>query len=128
MRWMNLVLQRISRYRYKQLLALASFFFLPLMPVFAFSSASELPPSTMLAQQRGQALFHTKGCEHCHGADASGGRGPDLRNVANRMTKQQIRRQILDGGKSMPGFRGVLKPSEVQDLIVLMEFERTTKK
>ena len=65
-----------------------------------------------------RALFHEKGCEHCHGVDGVGGeKGPNLSGVGRELKPDQIRRQILEGGDAMPPFADVLAPSET-DLLV----------
>ena len=65
-----------------------------------------------------QALFHEKGCEHCHGVDGVGGeKGPSLSGVGRKLKPDQIHKQILDGGEGMPPFADVLAPDEVQRLV-----------
>ena len=66
----------------------------------------------------GRALFHEKGCEHCHGVDGIGGeKGPDLSGVGRELKPDKIRTQILEGGGAMPPFADVLAPGET-DLLV----------
>ncbi len=65
-----------------------------------------------------RALFHEKGCEHCHGVDGLGGeKGPNLSGVGRELKPDQIRKQILEGGDAMPPFADALAPSET-DLLV----------
>ena len=65
-----------------------------------------------------RALFHEKGCEHCHGVDGVGGeKGPNLSGVGRELKPNQIRKQILEGGDAMPPFADALAPSET-DLLV----------
>jgi mono/diheme cytochrome c family protein len=101
------------------------------------ATACSLPrPSTPVVQaysneskKSGATLFHEKGCEHCHGANGSGGnRGPDLSTVGKRLKKQQIEHQIHDGGASMPAFGGVLQPDEIKDLVDFLHAKRKAPK
>ena len=79
----------------------------PAQPALAGSSA----------KKRGAELFHTKGCDHCHGpAGVGGGKGPDLQLVRTRRTRDQILNQIHDGGKSMPDFGDKLTADQINDL------------
>jgi mono/diheme cytochrome c family protein len=77
------------------------------------------------AKQRGAELFAQHGCAHCHGpAGVGGGRGPDLQLVRKRMNKEQIARQIHDGGMSMPSFANSLTDSEIEDLVAYLRAKR----
>ncbi|MHB8889183.1 MAG: c-type cytochrome [Acidobacteriaceae bacterium] len=109
-------------------MAVASLLALSFVLLCGYSSSAESLSSLVAAKERGSTLFHTKGCAHCHGADLSGGRGPDLRNVGHRLTRRQIQRQIREGGRSMPGFDDVLKPSQIRDLVVMLEYEQSVKR
>gem|GEM_PF-904509 len=77
----------------------------------------------------GAALFHEKGCEHCHGADGRGGeRGPDLSTIGKRWKKPQIEHQIHDGGANMPAFGEALQPDEIKDLVEYLHTKRKAPK
>ena len=66
----------------------------------------------------GGALFHEKGCEHCHGADGIGGeKGPNLSGVGRELRREEIQQQILDGGNAMPAFADALSPDETKLLV-----------
>jgi ubiquinol-cytochrome c reductase cytochrome b subunit len=70
---------------------------------------------------RGAELFHAKGCEYCHAIEGHGGRrGPDLTEVADRMTAHQMTLRILNGRGNMPSFASILAPSEVDELIAFL--------
>jgi ubiquinol-cytochrome c reductase cytochrome b subunit len=65
----------------------------------------------------GARLFHEKGCEFCHAIEGSGGeRGPDLSQVASRMTLVQIEARITNGSPSMPAYARTLTPEEVRTI------------
>ncbi len=69
-------------------------------------------------QGTAQALFHEKGCEHCHGVDGVGGeKGPNLSGVGRKLKPASIQKQILEGGENMPAFAEVLAPDEVTLLV-----------
>jgi mono/diheme cytochrome c family protein len=77
----------------------------------------------------GAALFHERGCEHCHGVDGRGGElGPALSTVGKRLKKEQIEQQILKGGASMPAFGDVLQPDEIKDLVDFLRAKRKAPK
>jgi ubiquinol-cytochrome c reductase cytochrome b subunit len=70
---------------------------------------------------RGAELFYTKGCEFCHRVEGQGGeRGPDLTQVATRMTAQEIGIRITNGGPNMPAYASSLTPEELQALIAFL--------
>ena len=87
-----------------------------------------IPPrgvATQTAHARGEELFNSKGCAHCHGVSGvNGDRGPDLQQIRNRMTVQQITKQIHDGSKGMPAFADQLTTAEVDDLVVYLRTRR----
>ncbi len=73
----------------------------------------------------GARLFHAKGCEYCHDIAGYGGkRGPELTYVGDRLNKADIVIRILNGGYDMPGFAGLLKPEEVEDLAIFLSARR----
>ncbi|MGC9198683.1 MAG: c-type cytochrome [Acidobacteriaceae bacterium] len=77
------------------------------------------------AKGRGAELFAQRGCAHCHGpAGVGGGTGPDLQLVRKRMTKQQMRTQIDNGGMTMPAFGKVLTAHQINDLIAYLRARR----
>ena len=88
----------------------------PALVVHAYSNGSK---------KSGAILFHEKGCEHCHGINGRGGQlGPDLSIVGKRLKRDQIERQIYDGGAAMPAFRDALQPDEIKDLVDFLHAKR----
>jgi ubiquinol-cytochrome c reductase cytochrome b subunit len=70
----------------------------------------------------GAILFYTKGCEFCHTIAGYGGkRGPDLTNVGNRLTPDEMTWRILNGGGNMPAFGGILVPKELDDIVTFLQ-------
>jgi mono/diheme cytochrome c family protein len=57
------------------------------------------------------AVFETN-CASCHGADLSGGMGPELVEVGNRLGEDEIFDIIMNGQGSMPG--GLVSEEEAQ--------------
>lgn len=73
----------------------------------------------------GARLFHEKGCEFCHAIEGSGGqRGPDLSQVASRMTPVQIEARITNGSPNMPAYAQSLTPEEVRAIAAFLATRR----
>lgn len=86
---------------------------------------NSLSPSASSAALHGQVLFHDKSCEYCHTINGLGGlRGPNLSNVANRLTGQDMVIRILNGGHNMPAFGAILNPDQVSDLVAYLQTRR----
>jgi ubiquinol-cytochrome c reductase cytochrome b subunit len=72
-------------------------------------------------ERKGAAVFQAKQCRNCHALGGAGGqRGPALDAVATRQTKDQLIRQVLQGGGNMPAFRRNLSPAETTALVAFM--------
>jgi ubiquinol-cytochrome c reductase cytochrome b subunit len=70
----------------------------------------------------GAQLFHDKACEFCHTVDGQGGmRGPDLTDVAHRLSVNDLRIKIANGGGNMPSFAGVLTHDDLENLVAFLE-------
>jgi mono/diheme cytochrome c family protein len=52
-------------------------------------------------------------------------RGPDLTLVANRLSVNDLRIKIANGGSNMPSFAGILTHDELDNLVTFLE-SRTT--
>jgi ubiquinol-cytochrome c reductase cytochrome b subunit len=86
---------------------------------------NSLPATASADAFHGQVLFHAKGCEYCHTINGLGGiRGPNLSNVANQLSQQQMVWRILNGGRNMPAFGGILAPDEVTQLVAYLQTRR----
>lgn len=100
---------------------LAVFIFTGLTPTaHAFSKQS---------RAAGAAVFHDKGCEHCHGVDGLGSdRGPALSTIGKRWKRDRIEQQIVNGGGGMPPFGTALQPDEVKQLVDYLSAKRRSPK
>jgi ubiquinol-cytochrome c reductase cytochrome b subunit len=69
-------------------------------------------------ERQGALLLQDKQCRNCHSVGGKGGlRGPALDGIANRMTEDQIIRQVLQGGGNMPAYGNALSPPETTALV-----------
>jgi cytochrome c6 len=65
----------------------------------------------------GKQVFTTAGCSGCHtlkDADASGTTGPNLDDL--KPSEARVARQVTNGGKIMPAFKGSLSSQQIQDV------------
>lgn len=70
---------------------------------------------------QGALVLQAKQCRNCHSLGGQGGlRGPALDDVATRLTRDQLVRQVLQGGGNMPAYGKNLKPAEVTALVAFM--------
>ena len=74
---------------------------------------------------QGSALLYQRGCLYCHHIDNTGGlKGPDLTDIARRLSDEELRVRIVNGGTNMPAYGGILKKDE---LIAIIAFLKTRK-
>ncbi|NHN32312.1 cytochrome c [Paenibacillus sp. S3N08] len=69
------------------------------------------------ASEQVQSLYK-QSCLSCHGNTLEGRVGPktNLQQVGERLSKEQISKQIASGGNGMPGFGTKLTPEEIAAL------------
>src|SRR5215469_15118549 len=73
-------------------------------------------------ERKGAVVFQAKQCRNCHALGGSGGqRGPELDAVATRLTRDQLIRQVLQGGGNMPAYGNNLNPAETTALVAFLE-------
>ncbi len=73
----------------------------------------------------GARLFYDKGCEFCHRIDGNGGiRGPDLSDVGERLSREQIVTRIYSGAANMPSYVNTLSQDELRALVTFLESRR----
>jgi ubiquinol-cytochrome c reductase cytochrome b subunit len=77
---------------------------------------------TTVLQRTGALVFQEKQCRNCHSLGELGGqRGPALDSVAVRLTKDQLIRQVIQGGGNMPAYGKNLNPAETTALVAFLE-------
>jgi ubiquinol-cytochrome c reductase cytochrome b subunit len=77
--------------------------------------------STPLVRQ-GAIVFQYKQCRNCHALGGLGGeRGPALDEIATKMTRDEMIRQVIQGGGNMPAFGKNLSPPEVTALVTFLQ-------
>jgi ubiquinol-cytochrome c reductase cytochrome b subunit len=70
---------------------------------------------------QGALVLQQKQCRNCHSLGGQGGmRGPALDDVAVRLTRDQLIRQVLQGGGNMPAYGRNLRPDEVTAVVAFM--------
>jgi ubiquinol-cytochrome c reductase cytochrome b subunit len=73
-------------------------------------------------EMRGATVLQNKQCRDCHSLNGEGGeRGPALDAIASRMTRNQMVRQVIQGGGNMPAYGKNLSPAEVDALVSFMQ-------
>jgi len=75
---------------------------------------------------QGSLIIQSMQCRNCHAIDGIGGqRGPDLADVGARLTKDQLVRQVIQGGGNMPAYGKNLSPDQVDAVVAYMVSLRT---
>jgi mono/diheme cytochrome c family protein len=99
-------------------------------PTLVHATAHASSPASAADQPSGAALFHEKGCEHCHGVNGVGipGKAPSLLTVGKRLKKDAIEKQIHDGGQNMPPFGDALQPDEITALVDMLAKQKKAPK
>jgi ubiquinol-cytochrome c reductase cytochrome b subunit len=73
---------------------------------------------TTALERQGALVFQVKQCRNCHSLGELGGqRGPTLDSVAVRLTRDQLIRQVIQGGGNMPAYGKNLSPAETTALV-----------
>ncbi|HUZ60871.1 MAG TPA: cytochrome b N-terminal domain-containing protein [Hanamia sp.] len=86
------------------------------LPLSAIRSTN--PDSTIV---KGVHLFYAKGCEYCHKINRYGGLdGPDLTTIGRRLSIQELKVRIVNGGKNMPAFGGILTKEEMNNIVAFL--------
>jgi len=71
---------------------------------------------------QGAVVLQNKQCRNCHSlGDEGGRRGPALDGVGTRLTRDQLIRQVLQGGGNMPAYAKNLSPPEVTALVAFLQ-------
>ncbi len=76
--------------------------------------------------KQGADLFYKKACLYCHTISGYGGkRGPDLSTVADRLTTDEMKIRIVNGGKYMPPYGPNLSSDELHKIICFLKTRKT---
>lgn len=86
----------------------------------------ELPQSVVGAEAGtvfdGAKLVHSKGCLYCHTIDGFGGhRGPDLSNIGEQLSRDDLIIRINNGGYNMPAFAGSLTAEQLSEILDFLQ-------
>jgi ubiquinol-cytochrome c reductase cytochrome b subunit len=74
---------------------------------------------------QGARLWRAYGCAYCHMIRGYGGiRGPDLTNIGNELTPDQITIRIANGGYNMPQYGGIMSPGQLNAMVAFLETRR----
>ncbi len=80
------------------------------------------PDSAIL---KGANLFYVKSCEYCHTVNGYGGKaGPELTKIGNVLSEQELTIRIVNGGKNMPAFGGILSKEDLHNLTVFLASQK----
>ncbi|MFZ2064064.1 MAG: c-type cytochrome, partial [Candidatus Binatus sp.] len=99
--------------------------FSPWSPVMDAWSAAPTPIDYVKGRTplelQGALLVQSKQCRNCHSLGGNGGmRGPALDDTATRLTRDQIVRQIVQGGGNMPAYGKNLTPPQVNAIVAFL--------
>jgi len=89
-------------------------------------SGAAVPPAYLHnrtpLERQGALVLQEKQCRNCHALGGVGGqRGPELGDVATRLTEDQMIRQVLLGGGNMPAYGSTLSPAETTALVRFLD-------
>jgi ubiquinol-cytochrome c reductase cytochrome b subunit len=98
----------------------------PWSPVMDAWSAIPIPAKYLRGrtalERQGALVFQAKQCHNCHALNSQGGqRGPELDQVALRLTEDQLIRQVIQGGGNMPAYGKNLSPAETTALVAFLK-------
>ncbi len=106
----------------KKIKALTCFCFIALAGIFAADLFSPRVAGNPLSAELGVsgAELFANNCARCHGADGTGGKGPNLASE-KRQTKwkesdEKLVKKITNGGFIMPSFGKKLKTEEIKEI------------
>jgi cytochrome c551 len=77
--------------------------------------SSPTPTSTSVAAVDAQMTYKNF-CISCHGGNLEGFEGPNLQKVGERLSEEQIIKQIKKGSAGMPGFVVSIPDQDIQAL------------
>jgi ubiquinol-cytochrome c reductase cytochrome b subunit len=98
----------------------------PWSPVMDAWSGDPIPAQYLkgrtAVERQGALVFQVKQCHNCHALAGVGGqRGPELDRVAVALTRDQLIRQVIQGGGNMPAYGKNLSPAETTALVAFLQ-------
>jgi ubiquinol-cytochrome c reductase cytochrome b subunit len=98
----------------------------PWSPVMDAWSSMPIPQQYLIhrtaLERQGALVFQEKQCHNCHSLAGDGGkRGPALDSVSLLLTRDQLIRQVIQGGGNMPAYGKNLGPAETTALVAFLE-------
>jgi ubiquinol-cytochrome c reductase cytochrome b subunit len=73
-------------------------------------------------ERAGALVFQGKQCHNCHALGGNGGnRGPALDAIGVTLTRDQLIRQVIQGGGNMPAYGRNLNPAETNALVAFLQ-------
>jgi ubiquinol-cytochrome c reductase cytochrome b subunit len=98
----------------------------PWSPAMNAWSGSPIPPPYLhgrtALERQGALVFQNKQCRNCHALGGDGGqRGPALDTIALTLTRDQLFRQVIQGGGNMPAYGRNLNPAETNALVAFLQ-------
>lgn len=71
---------------------------------------------------QGAVVLQYSQCRNCHALGGRGGeRGPALDDVAARLSRDQLIRQVIQGGGNMPAYGKNLSPAQVEAVVAFLQ-------
>jgi ubiquinol-cytochrome c reductase cytochrome b subunit len=97
----------------------------PWSPHMTAWSSDPIPPRFLehrtALERQGALVFQVKQCHNCHVLGEKGGqRGPALDTVAVQLTRDQLIRQVIQGGGNMPAYGKNLSPAQTTALVAFL--------
>lgn len=97
----------------------------PWSPKMDAWSSDSTPPDLLVnrtpLEMAGAVVLQNAQCRNCHALNGIGGqRGPDLTDVATRLSPGQLVRQVQQGGGNMPAYGKSLTASETAALVAFL--------
>jgi ubiquinol-cytochrome c reductase cytochrome b subunit len=98
----------------------------PWSPVMEAWSSAAVPAGDVRGRSplelQGALVLQNKQCRNCHRLGGRGGaRGPALDDVGARLSRDQLIRQVIQGGGNMPAYGKHLHPAEVSAVVAFLQ-------
>jgi ubiquinol-cytochrome c reductase cytochrome b subunit len=98
----------------------------PWSPVMDAWSSAPVPAEDLRGRSplelQGAVVLQARQCRNCHRLGGLGGaRGPALDDVGARLSRDQLVRQVIQGGGNMPAYGTHLRPAEVSALVAFLQ-------